>query len=583
MKVSAPGWRAIPHGMASHNRRIELSIQISLSEYPITMIFHLPPRIARLTAASMALASLAAALPPATRLPSPGRVSVLTQHNNNQRSGANLYETQLTPANVNAKQFGLLFQHKVDDQIYGQPLVAAGVKIAGGVHDVVYVTTVNNSVYAFDADAPTAAPYWQDNFGPAASVNDAYFGCADLNGKFGIVGTPVIDQASRTLYVVSLSIEHARFVQQLHALSLSTGDERKPGPVVIHAYGFNPLRENQRTALLLENGVVYIGYSSHCDNGQYHGYLFAYDAHTLQRIAAFNATPTGTGGSLWQSGQGPAAGPRGNIYFATSNGTWDGNWNFSESVLKLSPRYGLALEDWFTPTNYGLLNHADLDLNSSGVLLIPGTHLATAEGKQGFLYLVNTRRLGHLGDANAVEKIHASRSELNGGPVYWNGARRGPAIYLWGQDDVLRGYLLRAARLMTPAFSRGQTTSGYPGGMLSLSANGKRNGIVWANTLARRGTHHHNGAHHFSVLGVLRAYDANHLGHELWDSDRHFTRDHCGNISKDAPPTIANGKVYLASFGSRQTGTGRLCVYGELPKKIKSKTSARASENHFKN
>ncbi len=501
---------------------------------------------------------------PAIAAAQQGGVSVLTQHNDNHRTGANLQETRLTPANVNRRQFGLLFKDEVDDQIYGQPLVVAGVKIGGGVHDIVVVATVNNSVYAFDADHPGPA-YWQNNFGPAASVNDAYFGCADLNGKFGIVGTPVIDPAHRTLYVVSLSVEHAHFVQKLHALSLRTGQERKPGPVVISADGFNPLRQNQRPALLLDRGVVYIGYSSHCDNGFYHGLLFAYDTRTLRRIAVFNVTPTGNGGSIWQSGQGPAADSHGNIYFTTSNGDWDGRWNFSESLLKLSTRFGLALSDWFTPSNYPLLNHADLDLDSSGVLLIPGLHLATADGKQGMLYLLNTRHLGHLGDAAAVQTLQASITELNGGPVYWDGARVGPAIYVWGQDDVLRGYRLIGGRLETRPFAHGDITSGFPGGMLSLSANGKHDGIVWANTLARQGSQHHYGVHHFANLGVLRAYPARHPSQELWDSDRHFTRDHCGNISKNAPPTIANGKVYLASFGQRQSGTGRLCVYGLLP------------------
>ncbi len=502
---------------------------------------------------------------PRVQPPAAAGVSVLTQHNDNQRTGANLQETRLTPARVTPRHFGLLFRQDVDDQLYGQPLVAAGVKIAGGVHNVVYVASVNNTVYAFDADHPSSAPYWINNLGPSASVNDDYFGCSDITGRFGIIGTPVIDAAARTLYVVSLTIEHARFVQKLHALSLRTGFERQPGPVVISAYDFHPLQQNQRPALLLANGVVYVGYSSHCDHGRYHGFLFAYNARTLQRIAVFNDTLTGAGGGIWQSGQGPAAGPGGHIYLTTGNGDWDGRYNFSESLLRLSPRYGLALRDWFTPSNYGLLNQADLDLDASGVLLIPGTHLATADGKQGFLYLINTQRLGHLGDAGAVEKLHASLSELNGGPVYWNSARRGPVLYLWGQDDVLRGYRLAGGRLETQPFSQGSILSAYPGGMLSLSANGGRAGIVWANTMARAGTHHHAGAHQYAALGVLRAFDANDLSKELWDSDRHFQRDHCGNISKDAPPTVANGKVYVASFGDQLNATGRLCVYGLLP------------------
>ncbi len=495
-----------------------------------------------------------------------GQVSVLTQHNNHERTGANLRETRLTPARVASGRFGKLFSYRVDGQVYGQPLVAAHVATDGGFHNVVYVTTVHNSVYAFDADQYQKRPYWHDQFGPAPGVSDANFGCSDLNGQFGIIGTPVISAARRTLYVVSLTITRDRFVQQLHALNIRNGKERPGSPVTIRAYGFDPLQQNQRPALLLENGAVYIGYSSHCDSGRYHGYLFAYGAQSLRRIAAFDVTPTGNGGSIWMSGQGPAAGPRGHIYFSTSNGTYDGRYNFADSVLRLSVRHGLTMRDWFTPANFKLINLADLDLDSSGVLRIPHTHLVTAEGKQGFMYLLNTRHLGHLGGAGVVQKLHATASELNGGPVYWEGAKFGPRIYVWGQDDVLRGYRLIGGKLQTRPFSRGTATSGYPGGMLSLSAQGRHDGIIWASALSRRAQFHKNGAHHFSTLGVLRAYDANDLRRELWSSDRDFARDSCGNLSKNAPPTIANGKVYLASFGSRQTGTGRLCVYGLRPK-----------------
>jgi hypothetical protein len=246
-----------------------------------------------------------------------GQVSVLTQHNDNARTGANLDEPILTPSNVNAKQFGLLFKRVVDDQVYGQPLYVPGVRIAGAEHNVVYVTTVNNSVYAFDADdAKASEPYWHVNFGLPANLADGNFGCTDINGNMGIIGTPVIDVGSGALYVVALTKTAAGFVQRLHALDITTGADLPNSPAIISAEGFNPLFQNQRPALLLLNGVVYVGYASHCDKGSYHGFLIGYDAKSMKRIALFNPSPTGNAASIWQSGQGPAADASGNIYWS---------------------------------------------------------------------------------------------------------------------------------------------------------------------------------------------------------------------------------------------------------------------------
>src|SRR6185312_17184487 len=300
------------------------------------------------------------------------KVDVLTQHDNLERTGANLKEAVLTPANVNAKHFGMLFKRVVDDQVYGQPLVVTDVKIGGGTHDVVYVTTVNNSVYAFDANDPKApASFWHVNFGTPANVNDWDFGCTDINGNMGIIGTPVIDKERGTLYVVALTRLRDSFVQRLHALDLSTGVDLPGSPVTISAPEFDPLMENQRPALALANGKVYVGYSSHCDKRPYHGFLLSYDAQSLRQNGVFNTTPTGDEGSIWQSGQAPAVGAQGNIYFVTANGTWDGKTNLGESFVKLSP--DLKLLDWFTPPNHDYLDSIDADVDSSGATLIPGT------------------------------------------------------------------------------------------------------------------------------------------------------------------------------------------------------------------
>jgi len=487
------------------------------------------------------------------------KVDVLTQHDNLERTGANLKEAVLTPANVNVKHFGMLFKRVVDDQVYGQPLVVTDVKIGGGTHDVVYVTTVNNSVYAFDANDPkVTAPFWHVNFGTPANVNDWDFGCTDINGNMGIIGTPVIDKERGTLYVVALTRLRDSFVQRLHALDLSTGVDLPGSPVTISAPEFDSLMENQRPALALANGKVYVGYSSHCDKRPYHGFLLSYDARSLRQTGVFNITPTGDEGSIWQSGQAPAVDARGNIYFVTANGAWDGKTNFGESFVKLSP--DLRLLDWFTPPNHDYLDSIDADLDSSGATLIPGTPLVIDGGKQGVLYLVNRNHMGHLGDGHAVQHFQATGSHLHS-IVYWDSLKNGRMIYMWGQRDHLRVYRFNGDRLNpTPFAMRPDANQGHPGAMLSLSANGDKDGILWAAIHAR------GDSWHRSQPGVLHAYDADNINRELWNSLQNPTRDDCGNYSKMAPPTIANGKVYLASFGTANTGSGQFCVYGLLPK-----------------
>jgi hypothetical protein len=485
-------------------------------------------------------------------------VSVLTQHNNGERTGANLNEIILTPSNVSTKQFGMLFRRVVDDQVYGQPLVVADVKLRGGTHDLVYVTTVNNSVYAFDANDPYASePFWHVNFGTPPTVYDGKYGCSDMNGNMGIIGTPVIDAQDGTLYVVAATRIGSGFMQRLHALDLATGADRALSPVTITAPGFHPLMQSQRPGLLLSRGKVYIGYSSHCDKEPYHGFLLSYDAKSLQQTGVFNTSPAGQAASIWQFGQGPAVDAEGNIYFVTGNGSWNGSSDFSESFLKLDPN--LTILDWFTPTDHAHLDSIDADLNCSGAVLVPGTGLIMDAGKQGLLYLVDAHHMGHLGDGHAVQHFQATSSQLPS-LVYWNSAKNGPLVYMWGQADRLRAYHFEGEKLKESPFAmRPEVTQGHPGAMISLSANGKKDGILWASI------HASGSSWHESRPGILHAYDADDILHELWNSLENPTRDDCNNYSKTAPPTIANGKVYLASFGTRNTGSGQLCVYGLLP------------------
>jgi hypothetical protein len=486
------------------------------------------------------------------------QVDVLTHHNNRERTGVNLHEVDLTPANVNAKQFGMIFKRVLDDQLYTQPLLATNVKIAGGWHDVVYVTTVNNSVYAFDAnDVNATAPFWHVNFGTPASVSDADFGCTDINGNMGIIGTPVIDDQKATLYVVALTKAGGRFTQRLHALDLATGADLPNSPVIIAAPKFDPLFQNQRPALFLSGGNVLIGYASHCDKDPYHGFLMSYDAASLKQDGVFNTSPGGEEASIWQSGQAPSIDDEGNIYFITGNGSWNGTTQFSESFIKLDPH--LHLLDWFTPTNHFQLDKDDNDLNSSGAVLIPGTHLVVGGGKQGVLYVVDTEHFGHLGDENAVQHFPATSSHLHS-MVYWKSAKNGNLLYLWGQRDRARAYRFNGSKFdETPFMIRPDKNDGHPGAMLSLSANGDKDGILWA------AIHATGDSWNESRPGILHAYDADDINRELWNSLQDPARDDCNNYSKMSPPTVANGRVYLASFGTANVGTGQLCVYGLLP------------------
>ena len=368
------------------------------------------------------------------------QVDVLTQHNDNERTGVNLKETVLTLANVNKTQFGMLFKRTLDDQLYTQPLVVTGVVVGGGTRDLVYVTTVNNSVYAFDAnDSEASLPVWHVNFGTPANVHSTNFGCLDINGQMGIIGTPVIDKERGVLYVVALTRAGALtdslsgFTQRLHALDLATGADLPESPIAIHTEGFNALMENQRPALMLANGMVYVGYASHCDKEPYHGFLMAYDAETLRLVSVLNTSPTGSEASIWQSGQGPAVDEAGNVYVVTGNGSWDGVNNFSESFMKLTPR--LKLLDWFTPTNHFELDKRDEDLDSSGATLIPGTHLVLGGGKEGVLYTLDTRNLGHLGDEHATQ--HFARRRPRTSTAWFSGRAQSPeACCIYGGRGI---------------------------------------------------------------------------------------------------------------------------------------------------
>jgi hypothetical protein len=515
---------------------------------------------------------------------SAAQANVTTQHNDAARTGANTNETVLTTTNVNVSQFGKIFERTVDDEIYAQPLYVEGVSVPGiGLRNVVYVTTNNDSVYAFDADDRTAtAPLWRVSYtNPAAGIvpvsrTDVGQACgtyADFAGNIGIAGTPVIDAAAQTMFFVTRTKESGTFVQRLHAIDIRDGSERPGSPRLIQAtvvgtgdgrdalnnIAFNARTQNQRAGLLLDRGTVYITWASYCDQGPYHGWILGYDAATLQQVMVYNTTPDGGLGGIWQSGGGLSADAAGNMYALTGNGTFNGDTggrNFGNSFLKVSPT-GILL-DWFTPFNWSFLNATDEDLGIQNALLIPNTNLVVGGGKEGVMYVLNANGMGRFRSGNNGQIIQSfqasSAARMNGSPVYWNSLEYGPAMYLWPAGDPLKVFRLVSGVFQTPATAQSTTlaAAGMPGGMLSLSSNGgtQGTGIVWA-AMSNAGD-----ANHAPQPGILRAFDAGNVTRELWNSQQKPTRDALGNFSKFSPPTVASGKVFVPTLSNT------LVVYG---------------------
>jgi len=497
---------------------------------------------------------------------------VFTHHNDNARTGQNLNETVLTKANVNAATFGKLTSYTIDGIAHASPLYAAGVNVPGlGLRNVVYVATEHDSVYAFDADGRSTTPIWQKSFlgAGATTVSTSDVGeFFDIIPEIGITGTPVIDPATRTMYVVAKTKEGSNFVQRLHALDIATGSEKFGAPVVIQAtvpgtgagsangqLPFNSLRENQRTALLLYNGVVYMGFGSHGDNQPYHGWLLGYNATTLQRVLTYTSTPNGEGGGIWQSGGGLAIDAGGNFFFATGDGTFNvnsGGSDIGDSFVRFNLSTGVA--DYFTPNDQAYLDTNNLDLDAGGMILLPDQpgahqHLLVSAGKNGTIYLVDRDNMGGYNATNrnvqTLDDIFPFGTPLPGNyssPVYFNGT-----VYFGPVADVVQAFRLTNGLLSTGPTSTTAQSYAYPGGALAISANGTSNGILWA---VRK-----NGG----APGTLHAYDAADLAMELYNSDQAAgSRDSLADpAAKFSIPLVVNGRVYVAS-------EGRFTIYGLL-------------------
>ncbi|HEY0753688.1 MAG TPA: hypothetical protein VGD98_06980 [Ktedonobacteraceae bacterium] len=517
-----------------------------------------------------------AAVTPTVR-PAPASTAVLTSKNDNLRTGRDDHETLLNVDNVNVSDFGKRMSYPVDGAVYAQPLFVPNLTIQGHQHNVVFVVTEHDSVFALDADQPGPA-LWQVSFIrlaqgitplTPADVNN----CRDLGSEIGITSTPVIDKSTDTLYVLSITKEHGNAVQRLHALDIISGQEKSGGPVTIQAAAqgsgdgssggviyFDPRTANQRAALLLTNGVISIAWASYCDSGFYHGWIIGYDASSLKQVAVYNDTPDGYQGGIWQSGGGLAADDQNNLYVATGNGTYNlnqGGQDAGNSLLKLSIQpQGFKLEDYFTPFNQTCLGFPnDTDFGSGGILLLPANNGIVSAGKEGRLYFINRLALGEYSpiddpcdnqkrtDVDAVDQEFSPGTiagGLYGSPTYWH-SDNGEYIYLCGADDHLKAFRLTQGRL-TLAQQTSQHFS-YPGANSALSSDGARagNGILWV----------------LDPQSVLHAYDAENLNLELYTTSQKAARDAMGSYVKFSVPTIANGEVFVGTQNS-------LLIYGLL-------------------
>jgi hypothetical protein len=515
------------------------------------------------------------------------QVNVLTYHYDNTRQGANLNETFLTPANVNSASFGQLFNYAVDGSVYAQPLYVFGLTIPNqGTHNVVFVATEHNSVYAFDADinaGANAGLLWQVNLGPSAPTPNPTLPFQIIQPEVGITGTPVIDLPSGTLYVDAFTLESGNYIHRIHALNLADGSEKPFSPVIVNASvpgigagstnGVLPFQAQQllqRSALTLANGILYVAYAGYTDTpveDPFHGWIVGFDASDLQQLPnyVFCSTPNGTTrdygstageGGIWGGGAGLAVDGNGNLYFGTGDGSFNAfpNTNGTEygnSIMNLSTAGGLSVADYFTSYNQAYYRTNDLDIGSGGVMLLPDQpgpypHLLIEGGKPQRAYLINrdmmTSDNNHINKTDQQDNIVQTVS-LGGGsfstPAYFNGQ-----IYHIAAKDVVRSYVLSNGTLLHDLPGTvGTRTFGFPGATPFITANGANNGIVWAIQKANP--------------AVLVAYNATNLSTELYNSVQAGSRDKLPNGITFATPIAANGRVYVGSQGS-------LSVFGLL-------------------
>jgi hypothetical protein len=486
-----------------------------------------------------------------------GSLNYTTWKNDNMRTGQQLKETILTTSNVNSTHFGVLYSNSLDGAVFAQPLYISNLSIGGGTHNVVFVATESNSVYAIDADNFDASNhgivYWHKVLMPGGStpVPQSTVG-STIYPHIGITGTPVIDPVAGTLYVVTETLESSTEVFRLHALSLATGSEQHGGPVGITASGFQPMEQLQRPGLLLAYGNVYIAFGSQGDHTPFHGWIFSYNPSTLARNNVWNSTGTGKESAIWMAGSGVAADGNGYIYVMTSNGDWDGISNFGESFVKLHSDLS-GVYDYFTPYQQATFSSKDQDVGSGGMLLLPTQKGAVPNevvgcGKPRAIYLVDRDNMGKFqtsSNSQIVQEVDGAVGGLSGHqapdscfttPAYWQGN-----LYFGANNDNLKAFNLyvdstdNKTKICSTSgckTSHSANVFGFPGTQPVVSSNGSSNGIVWAVEYSG-----------FSPSGstILHAFSATNLGTELYHSAG------LGAGAKFVAPTVVNGKVYVGT------------------------------------
>jgi len=502
-------------------------------------------------------------------------VDVVTYHFDNARTGQNLNETMLTPANVNTSTFGKKGEFTVDGKVDAQPLYLSQVTIGGQKKNVLYVVTEHGSAYAFDADSingMTSAFLWKTSTLGSGETTSDNRGCGQVSPEIGITATPVIDRTRNAIYVIAMSKNSAgNYFQRIHALDLTTGAELFGGPKTITAtfpgtgdnssggnVVFDPKQYKERPGLLQIGGTIYTTWSSHCDIRPYTSWVMAFSADTLGQTNVLNLVPNGSEGGIWMAGTAPAADSAGNIFFLEGNGTFDttltaqgfpSNKDFGNCFVKLSTSGGLALADYFTMHNTVSESNADTDLGSGSAIVLPdlkdasGTtkHLAVGAGKDSIIYVADRDSMGKF-NANTDQIYQEVSSQLGGQvfsmPAYFNGT-----VYFGAVSDALKAFPVTNAKVAGMPASQSTHVFGYPGATPSVSANGTSNGIVWAIE--------NSGA-------ILFAYDATDLTKELYDSNQAAnSRDHFSG-NKFITPMVVNGKVYVGTSNS-------VAVFGPLP------------------
>jgi hypothetical protein len=533
-----------------------------------TKFFYRAAQSARGIAFATSLFALALLAPQST----PAQMNILTHHYDNTRTGQNTSETKLTPANVNSTTFGKIFAYSVDGYVYAQPLYMAGLTIPGkGVHNVLFVATEHDSLYAFDADTD-GAPLWHVSFliNGATTLSTTDVGnTQDINPEMGITGTPTIDAATNTLYVIVNTKEAGKYIYRLHAMDVTTGAEKFGGPMQLSAsvpgtapdgsggmVPFNVQWENQRPGLLLNGGYLFAGFASHGDNGPWHGWVLGFNATTLAFTGAWNTSPNGKGNGIWGAGSGLAADASGNAYVSTGNGDDtvtvpapppSTTIDYGDSIVRISLANGVPTPtDYFTPFNQQSLDNADTDVGSGGVLVLPdqpGTfpHILVQAGKQGNLYVVNRDKMTNDGShycngCSSDPEILQTITGVGGlwsMPAYWNGS-----IYLWGNGQKLKAFSVTNGEISVSPTSESGETNGFPGATPVISSNGAADGIVWAVE---------SDAYGSSGPAILRAYDATNVSRLLYGSNLTSSRDTLGPAVKFVVPVVTNGKVYVGT------------------------------------